>query len=165
MLSHRYCPIIQAAFWMFLCGLLAVPSAISIASPVVLPGRSVARDPAMFEEIDADKDGKITEVEFVNYELRRRFAAADVDKDGRLSRDEYVASIKNEVGERNAEAAWKLMNGGKKYITLEDFLRQDRAKKRVSAEFQKLDLNGDGHISMTESSKAKPPAKRSGAGK
>jgi len=150
-----------------LCGLLTACTAtiLAAASPVVLPGRSVARDPAMFAEIDADKDGKITEVEFVNYELRRRFAAADVDKDGRLSHDEYIASIKNEVGERNAETAWKLINGGKKYVTLEDFLRHDRAKKLVSAEFQKLDLNGDGHISMTEWSKAKHPAKRSGAGK
>ncbi len=131
----------------------------------MLPGPSVPRLPEVFAEIDTDKDGKVNQVEFVNYELRRRFAAADVNKDGRLSREEYLASIKNEVGASQAEIAWKLINGGKDYITVDDLLSHPKAVKRVSVEFQKLDLNGDGHITMAEWTKGKQPGKPAGARK
>ena len=150
--------------WLALCAILAAPVAASASSALALPGFPIARDRKAFEEIDVDKDGRVSEEEFVKHELRRRFEAADVNKDGRLSKDEYLASIKNEAGKRQADLDWKLINGGKDFVTLEEFTQNDGAAKQVSAEFKKLDRNKDGFVTLNEWTKGKRAAKRAGAG-
>jgi Ca2+-binding EF-hand superfamily protein len=48
----------------------------------------------LFDELDADHDGKLTRSELRWRRLSRRaFAAADTDKDGTLSKDEYLALV------------------------------------------------------------------------
>jgi hypothetical protein len=150
----------RGSLWILLCGFLAAPAWMSAAASIVLPGHPVPHERQVFEEMDADHDGKVTESEFVSFELRRRFASADVNKDGRLSRDEYVASIKNEVGERQANAEWKMINGGKEFITIDELVHNGAATKEVSAEFKELDRGGQGFITMTEWTTGKSRGKR-----
>jgi Ca2+-binding EF-hand superfamily protein len=151
--------IFRCARLLVLCLPLAAPGVLSAAS-ILMPGNPMAHQRKVFEEIDVDKDGKMTEAEFVNYELRRRFERADVNKDGRLSKEEYLASIKNEVGERQANSGWKLINGGKKFVTVEDVMHNERAAKEISGEFKKLDRTGRGYVTMAEWTKGKRGAKR-----
>src|SRR6267154_2428255 len=92
--------------------------------------------------------------------MRRRFEQADKNKDGRLSREEYLASIKNEVGERQANVEWKLINGGKSFVTVEDLIRNEGAAKVISEEFKKLDRADRGYVTKAEWTKGKRGAKR-----
>ena len=43
---------------------------------------------ACFDKMDTDKDGKITETEFLK-KCRNRFNSMDADKDGSLSKEEF----------------------------------------------------------------------------
>jgi Ca2+-binding EF-hand superfamily protein len=161
-MSSQICRNVQ---YLALCLLLVAPGAISAATAVLLPGNPSSHQRKIFEEIDVDKDGKLTEAEFVNYELRRRFEQADVNKDGRLSKEEYLASVKNQVGERQANVEWKLINGGKESVTVEDVLHSEGAANEISGEFKKLDRDGRGYITMAEWTKKKRGTKRVGTTK
>ena len=134
------------------------------SSPVVLPGHPVARNAATFSAIDVDKDGKVTEAEYVKYELHRRFEAADVNKDGKLSKKEYLASFKNEPGAHVTKDDWKVLNGSKEFITMDEFMHNAGAAKEISAQFKKLDPAGRGYVTMTEWTKGKKSGKQAGAG-
>lgn len=87
----------------------------------------------MFEQIDANKDGKVTLAEAKAAE-KARFTAADTNKDGRLTTEELQAHRASMHGDRpgNAERAHKHKGHGEKF-------------------FAKVDVNGDGAIDATES--------------
>jgi Ca2+-binding EF-hand superfamily protein len=140
------------------CFLRGLPAATAIH----LPGHPATHNRRVFEEMDSNKDGRLTETEFVNFELRRRFEAADVNKDGRLSRDEFVASVKNEESEQQARAEWKLLNRGKEFVTLDDLVSNAGAAREVSAEFRKLDRESHGYITMNEWTKGNAKGKKAG---
>ena len=67
--------------WMFLAAAL-----------MLVPGWSWSADPAqsLFERLDRDKDGYLTEAELTSDEARNRnWIAVDRDGDGRISRAEF----------------------------------------------------------------------------
>lgn len=88
---------------------------------------------ALFEKIDANKDGKVTLAEAKAAE-KTRFAAIDTNKDGRLTTQELAAHRAAKHGDKtpNPERAKKHKGHGAKF-------------------FAKLDTNGDGAIDASES--------------
>src|SRR5262249_2528710 len=149
-------------FVRFFCfGLLAGAGTLAASSPVVLPGRPMARDRETFEAIDVDKDGRVTKAEYVRYQMRRRFDAADTNKDGKLSKEEFMSSIKNEPRAQQKEEESKLFNGGKDFITVDDFMQNGTAKE-ISADFDKMDRSKKGYVTMADWTKGKRRAKAAG---
>ena len=76
-----------------------------------------------FDEIDADKDGKITAAELEAHRAAR-FAAADANKDGSLSAEELVA--------------------------MHEAARAERQLARSTDMIARFDTNGDGLLSADE---------------
>ncbi len=127
-------------------------------APVVLPSGTMAMSPSekaahhekLFAAADTDGDGRVSEQEFVDFELRRRFEKADLNKDGRLSKTEYLASVKSGPDYRNGKAEWKIINGGKGYVTIEDEARNEPLMKELRAEFRRMERNDPGFITSAE---------------
>ena len=134
----------------------AVPGAVCAESKKKAGAAQVSRQPKQFAAADRDGDGRVSEAEFVEYEIRRRFAKADTNKDGRLSREEFLASAKGSSEQREANAKWKLLNGGKRYVTVEDKLRHEPLKNEMREEFKKLDQGGKGYLTKSDWNLAKP---------
>jgi hypothetical protein len=65
--------------------------ALALASVIGFAGAAFAAGPA-FEQVDRDKDGKISKAEAAVVKTLD-FAKADVDKDGMLDRSEYEAAV------------------------------------------------------------------------
>lgn len=96
-----------------------------------------------FERFDADKDGKVS---FVEYEGRQRamleagFDLLDRNKDKSLTLDEYgriVAPMKITVSDSDGE-------------TLSEDLKPMMSDEKIAAHFAKLDKNGDKKLSLQE---------------
>jgi len=47
----------------------------------------------MFDEVDADKDGAITEAEQSAF-MKKKFEESDADKDGKVTKEEHKAAMK-----------------------------------------------------------------------
>ena len=62
----------------------------------------------LFDKIDADKDGKITQAEVDAFKAAR-FAEADADKDGFLSKEELVAMRLKEIEARMMKGAERMV--------------------------------------------------------
>ncbi|WP_319826369.1 EF-hand domain-containing protein [Thalassovita sp.] len=106
------------------------------------------REPFQFEEVDADKDGKITQEEIAAH-FKARFDAADTDKDGALSAEEMAAQMQ-------AKQAERMTNRAKHMIVDRDAnddgkLSYDEMQpKRADRMFDRLDADNDGAISAGE---------------
>ena len=99
---------------------------------------------AHFEELDANKDGSLSQAEFLA-KGEAHFAQADTNKDGKLTKEERQAAHAAHMKERFAK---KDKNGDGK-------LSKDELG-RMPEEFQKrLDTNGDGAITQAEMASAK----------
>ncbi len=131
---------------LLLCGATLAPWTLLSENKAMRPAERTAHQEAQFAAADANSDGRVSEQEFVDFEMRRRFEKADVNKDGRLSKAEYLASVKSGPDHRNAKAEWKLINGGKGYVTIEDESHHEPLKKELRAEFWKLDKNRLGYL-------------------
>lgn len=88
----------------------------------------------IFEEVDANADGKVTKEEIAAYQAAK-VAAMDTDKDGNLSEAELIAGHEQRRAEREAE----------------------RGAKMVKRMIEKRDANNDGVLSVEEMT---PPAGR-----
>ena len=130
------------------------------------------RASSIFDVIDADKSGEIEPAELVMHLLglgqdhesvSELFAALDTDGDGRISREEFIAGFDKLEAELEPEAeaaaaatfaAVDADKSGK--LDLEELVSAlaaagdaaDRAE--VEALFKRLDVNGDGAITMEE---------------
>lgn len=101
-----------------------------------------------FEEVDADKDGKITEAEIAAH-FKAKFDAADADKDGSLSAEEMAAQMQAKMAER-------MTNRAKHMIVDRDgnddgkLSYEEMQPKNKGMMLQRLDKDGDGAISTEE---------------
>ena len=84
----------------------------------------------MFEEVDANADGKITAAE-MEAAAAARFGVADTDGDGFLSPEEVAAQAQKRMEERDAK-------------------RGERMQERQTRMFERLDENEDGKLSLEE---------------
>ena len=135
---------------LLLCGATLAPVALLSENKAATPAEKAAHHEKLFAAADTDGVGRVSEQEFVDFELRRRFEKADVNKDGRLSKAEFLASVKSGSEHRNAKAEWKIINGGKGYVTIEDESHDEPLVKELHAEFRKLDKNGQGYLTTAE---------------
>ncbi|MDP3261388.1 MAG: EF-hand domain-containing protein [Tabrizicola sp.] len=102
----------------------------------------------MFDTIDADKDGKITEAE-IEAHRAAEFTAADTNADGVLSAEELAARELVRMQARATERATRMIeemddnaDGGLSAEELSQTVRERR--------FSRMDTDGDGAVSKAE---------------
>lgn len=111
-----------------------------------------------FDEIDADKDGKITLAEMEAFRAAR-FAAADTDKDGALSAEELLAMHAAERAAREAQRGANMI--AKFDANADGKLSADELPQPGNATnmFDRVDTDKDGAISKAEADAAKDAMK------
>lgn len=106
-----------------------------------------------FDEIDADKDGKITQAELDAYRAAR-VTALDADGDGKISADELKAAQMAQMEERAATMAARMIermdSDGDGLLSAAE-LAMPAPPARL---FDRLDTDGDGAVSRAEAEAA-----------
>jgi Ca2+-binding EF-hand superfamily protein len=107
-----------------------------------------------FDEIDADKDGKITAAELEAHRAAR-FAAADANKDGSLSAEELVAMHEAARAERQLARSTDMIArfdaNGDGLLSADEMPQPGEGKGM----FDRIDTDKDGAISKAEADAAK----------
>ena len=116
-----------------------------------------------FDEVDANKDGMLTEAEVQAFRAGR-FAAADVDGNGSLSAEEMSALQMQQMQDRMAQRTKKMMQrldaNGDGQLSAEELAKMGdgRGGKSKSDKgkpmFQRADTDGDGMLSKAEAEAA-----------
>lgn len=140
-------------------------AAVAVTGPVFARGEQFGQ--RMMETLDADKDGQISQEEFIA-PRQERFSTADADGDGLLSAEEIeaaVATFREERGKRGGERGMRGdgPRGGNPEQMIERLDTDGDGK--LSAEelaaapqrqnmFERIDADGDGSISEEEFAQA-----------
>jgi Ca2+-binding EF-hand superfamily protein len=125
--------------------------AVLLGTTIVIAGGAViAREAgydrgAMFEELDADNDGLISEAEMSNMGARR-MAKADTDGDGLLSLDELQSAARQRADRQAARMLERMDADNDGKLSAEEMASSGRHMQR----FARLDTDGDGAISRAE---------------
>ncbi|MEM1297827.1 MAG: calcium-binding protein [Pseudomonadota bacterium] len=124
----------KSAFWV-----------IGVGTAVLLGGAALAQDRGakLFEKVDANGDGRITQGEAAEFRAAR-FARMDENGDGALTLAEIQSAAKRRVPERAAKRFEKMDGNGDGAVTRTEF--DDRARAR----FSRMDANGDGALTREE---------------
>lgn len=116
-----------------------------------------------FDQLDADKDGKVTEAEVAAFRISM-VAGADADNDGLLSVDELVAHqtrmIKAATTDHAARRVAEQDQNGDGKLSVEEML----AAPMPTAIFARLDTDGDRAVSQAEFDAAKAAFQDHGRG-
>ena len=100
-----------------------------------------------FELTDADKDGKITSVEFIQHVKVYSFRQLDQNKDNAITLDEWNVVESGPEGQE-LFARWDQDLDGK--LTLQEFKHTPRGKEVLMRIFRTLDENDDGVLRKDE---------------
>ncbi len=135
-------------------------AALALAAPTLAFAQDAPMAPgAMFESLDADKDGNVTQAE-VDAAKAARFAQADTNSDGKLDEAELLAQaetmhtehmaammerMKTELPKRIAHMMIDLDANSDGFITADEM-----GDKGMGRMFDHLDANSDGSISQAE---------------
>ncbi len=114
-----------------------------------------------FDEMDADKDGKVTEAEIEAWHTAR-FTAADADKNGQLSADELTAMQIARMQERMAERSKKMIERLDVNADGQPSAEELAKMGKRETPFQRADADGDGGISKEEAQAAMDHGGRGG---
>jgi Ca2+-binding EF-hand superfamily protein len=119
---------------------------------------------AMFEQIDADGNGAVTQEELKAH-AQARFDKADANKDGFLTADEMQAQRAAHAGERGGKRAEKMLErhdtnkDGKLDAAELEAASEGRQGKRAAKMMERVDANSDGKLSFEELNGRRDPAK------
>lgn len=119
--------------------LLAAASLPALAQPSPGPGPGPRGPAAMFDRIDADKDGRVTWNEAWSF-VEARFAAADRDGDGALTLEEIEAA--RPFGGPRREGAEQRSERGNGHA--------HRRGQHIGMMFRALDADRDGKVTLAE---------------
>ncbi len=110
-------------------------------------GERMPRAERMFERIDTDKDGQITQADMQAF-AAARFARMDANSDGTVTPDERKASRMAHRESRKADRFARMDANGDGSVSMDEMkaARGARAERR----FGKLDANADGVLSQAE---------------
>jgi hypothetical protein len=98
---------------------------------------------------DTDADGTVTRAELESG-LRQYFMQADTNRDGRLDPDEVAAENQRRI-KRDGSAAIPLIDWNHDgYVDFNEFA------SGVRSQFEQLDLDGDGRVTIDEFRRAQP---------
>ncbi|HEY5752199.1 MAG TPA: hypothetical protein VIT21_03555 [Chthoniobacterales bacterium] len=124
----------------------------SFMTPLVVQASASAEtQKALFATADINKDGKVSEREFVLTALHSLFDGCKKAEKGKLTKAEYMAAIAGCPEAKNEEAEWAEMDvEGRGYITFKDVLRNKSAIEEMKAKFKQLDKSGKGYITMAD---------------
>ncbi|MBS0471418.1 MAG: EF-hand domain-containing protein [Proteobacteria bacterium] len=113
-------------------------------SPVSAPrSESWHTGKMMIANYDSDNDGTVTRAE-LEAGLRQYFMQADTNHDGRLDPDETAAANARRIAIDQSTAIPLIDWNDDGYIDFNEFAAG------VRSEFQRLDLNGDGKVTIDE---------------
>lgn len=127
-------------------------AALAQEAPPPPPGDDMAMQ--LFDTVDADKDGKITQAEIDAFKVAR-FAEADTDKDGKLSPAEMVAMREKAEAARKLERATKMVarmdRDGDGLVSADEMAQGPKMPSMI----ERLDTDGDGAVSKAEAEAAR----------
>ena len=124
--------------------------AVAVTGTSVLAKGGRDRQPATFEELDANGDGQVTEAEIIAHR-QAKFTAADADGDGQLSVDEMQAAAQTRANERISKM-FERPDANQDGLLNADELPKPRKASRM---FERIDADGNGSISEQEYADAK----------
>ncbi|MES0861754.1 calcium-binding protein [Ruegeria sp. SCPT10] len=132
----------------FISGIIL--AAVAITGTSVLAAGPKDRQPASFQELDANGDGQITKDEMTAHR-NARFATADTDGDGQLSVDEMQAAAQQRSSDRVTKMFEKHDANGDGFLSDDELPKPRRADKM----FDRIDADDSGGISEQEFADAK----------
>ena len=138
---------------------LVAASFTTIAKAEVGPQGGAMGQMFMFEEMDADKDGKLTQDE-VKAHTAAQAALMDTDKDGTLSEAELIAGQQQRKADRESRRAKQMierMDANKDGVLSLDEMAPPA--DRMVRMFKRVDADGDGVITKADRRAALPGAK------
>lgn len=119
----------------------------------------------MFDQLDADGDGKLTPEELEAMGPGKAFSEADADGDGQLSGDELTAfsdAREQQRKEMRQQMMLKRMDTNEDgQLSLDELQARGPGREEM---FKSLDKDGDGVLTRTELQQARPMMKMRGHG-
>jgi Ca2+-binding EF-hand superfamily protein len=141
--------------------LLATAAAPALAQPGPGPGGAAPRGDrgpgALFTQVDADKDGKVTWDEAWGF-VQQRFTAADPDRDGSLTQQE-MANFRMGPGGRRPEGGHGHGQNRERHVGMmfraidanrDGLVTLEEVRPMAEARFRAFDANGDSTVTRDE---------------
>ncbi|WP_424833158.1 EF-hand domain-containing protein [Ruegeria sp.] len=127
-----------------------VLTAVAVTGTSALAKGGADRQPASFEELDANGDGQITEAEITAHR-QAKFTSADADGDGQLSLEEMQTAAQAKANERVSKMFERLDSNQDGFLSDDELPKPRKASKM----FERIDADGNGSISEQEYADAK----------
>lgn len=125
---------------------LLIPAATAADKPT--PQQVAEYQKKLFQQVDADADGKLTQKEFVVAALYDIYIRQDLDRSGKLSKAEFVKSFKEDT---DVEAEWAMMDADKDgVIEFKDIFKNKNAVSEAEAGFREIDRKKRGYVTLAE---------------
>lgn len=129
---------------------ILVGFAAQAATPETTGGKRGGERPS-FEQLDANKDGQLTQDELMA-PMTARFGTMDTNGDGELSSDE-IAAAGNERAKRRADKMIERLDADKNGTISADEMKTRMSEGRRGKMFERLDADDNGTISAEEFAK------------
>lgn len=110
-------------------------------------GPGMDRRPS-FEELDADKDGTVTQDEMLAH-AKGRFDAVDTDGNGQITLEEMQAQARQRADAMAAQMLKRMDQNGDGVLSFDEMPGQ-RRESRMERMFSRFDADGDGSVSQDE---------------